>query len=160
MTNISNSFAKICRSYVKLADKFQQLDVEHMTLKSKIVPLLKQLKDYQHTIETLKQEKSDLKAEIDAITAKYEELKPFEELLDPDVQALLEEAQDQVDLVDETLGEMEKDDDPDLSEDEKVILRAFHDNPEAFSLPDLGSLLSSNGNGHSASMDNYKTVSF
>ncbi len=141
MTNISNSFAKLCRSYVKLADKFQQLDVEYMTLKGKIVPLLKQLKAYRDAVEALKSEKQEMRAELDVVTAKYEELKVFEELLSPGMQALLQEAQDQVNLVDETLVEMEQDDDPDLSKDDKELLSAFRENPDAFALPDLGALL-------------------
>ena len=167
MTNISNSFAKLCRSYVKLADRFQQLDVDYMTLKSKIVPVLKQLKAYQSTIETLKQEKQDLQVELNAITAQYEGLKVFEELLSPEMQSLIEEAQDQVDLVDETLVEMDQDDDPDLTDEDKTILQAFHDNPDAFALPDLGALISgngSNGNGNGSSqpnsVGNYETASF
>ena len=150
MTDISTSFAKLCRSYVKLADKFQQLDVDYMTLKSKIVPVLKQLKAYQTTIETLRQEKHDLKAELDTVTAKYDELKVFEDLLSPEMQSLLEEAEGQIDLVDETLSEMDEDDDPDLTPDDKMLLQAFRENPEAFALPDLGMLLNgsdSNGNG-------------
>ncbi|MEB3213953.1 MAG: hypothetical protein VKL39_21575 [Leptolyngbyaceae bacterium] len=150
MTDISKSFAKLCRSYVRLADKFQQLDVDYMTLKSKIVPILKQLKAYQATIETLKQEKSELKAELDTVTAKYDELKVFEELLSPEMKALLDEATEQVDLVDETLEEMEQDDDPDLSDADKTILQAFRDNPDEFTLPEIDSLMASNhGNGYS-----------
>lgn len=168
MTNISNSFSKLCRSYVKLADRFQQLDVECMTLKGKIVPILKQLKAYQDTIEALKHEKTALRAELDSVTAKYEELKIFEELLSPEMQSLLQDAQDQVDLVDETLTEMDEDNDPDLSDDDKEILQAFKDNPDAFALPDLGALLNGSGsnghtpNGSSASgyVGHYETASF
>jgi predicted nuclease with TOPRIM domain len=150
MTDISKSFAKLCRSYVKLADKFQQLDVEYMTLKSKVVPVLKQLKSYQTTIEVLKQEKTDLKAELESVTAKYDELKVFEELLSPDMKALLDEASEQVDLVDETLFEMEQDDDPDLSEADKMMLQAFRENPDAFNLPEIESVLQNgNVNGYS-----------
>ncbi|MEM7773751.1 MAG: hypothetical protein AAGA75_24025 [Cyanobacteria bacterium P01_E01_bin.6] len=150
MADISKSFAKLCHSYIKLADKFQQLDVDYMTLKGKIVPVLKQLKAYRTTIEALKQEKKDLKAELETVSAKYEELKVFEELLSPEMQALIDEAQEQVDLVDETLTEMEQDDDPDLSEDDKAILRVFRDNPDAFTLPDLGSASSSSASSSSA----------
>ena len=167
MANISNSFAKLCRSYVKLADRFQQLDVDYMTLKGKIVPVLKQLKAYQSTIETLKQEKHDLQAKLDAMTAEYEGLKVFEELLSPEMQSLIEEAQDQVDLVDETLIEMDQDDDPDLTDEDKTILQAFQENPDAFSLPDLGVLINgngSNGNGNGSSKatsaGSYETASF
>lgn len=145
--NLSVSFEKLCRSYIKMADRFQQLDVEYMTLRSKVVPLLKQLKAYQQTIESLKRENSDLQAELETVTAKYEELKPFEDLLSPELQGLLQEAEDQIDLVDETLNEMDRDDDPDLSEDDKALIQAFRDNPDAFSLPDLDSLSGSGQNG-------------
>ncbi|MEL6221082.1 MAG: hypothetical protein AAFR31_00405 [Cyanobacteria bacterium J06627_8] len=148
MTDISKSFAKLCRSYVKLADKFQQLDIDYMKLKGKVVPVLKQLKTYQATIEALKQEKSDLKTELETMTAKYDELKVFEELLSPDMKALLDEATEQVDLVDETLMEMEQDGDPDLSDTDKMLLQAFRDNPNEFTLPDIEALPSSNGNGY------------
>lgn len=147
--NLPVSFEKLCRSYVKMADRFQQLDVEYMTLKSKIVPLLKQLRGYQQTVETLKRENGDLKTELETMTAKYEELKPFEELLNPELQGLLQEAEEQIDLVDETLKEMERDRDPDLSEDDKALIEAFKTDPNAFALPDLNSLSSPAQNGSS-----------
>lgn len=141
MTNISNSFAKLCRSYVNLADKFQQLDVEYMTLKGKIVPLLKQMKTYQQTIEALKNDNKELQAEITTLSAKYEELRPFEDLLSPEMQTLLEEAQEQINLVDETLSEIDQNNDPDLSEEDKALLEAFRADPDAFALPDLEPML-------------------
>ncbi|MGB3494181.1 MAG: hypothetical protein WBA57_15735 [Elainellaceae cyanobacterium] len=138
--NLPASFEKLCRSYLKMADRFQQLDVEYMTLRGKVVPLLKQLKAYQQTIETLKQESGDLSAELETITAKYEELKPFEELLSPDLQGLFQEAEEQIDLVDETLKEMERDDDPDLSAEDKALVEAFRHDPNAFVVSDPSSL--------------------
>ncbi|MEB3360363.1 MAG: hypothetical protein VKK04_26805 [Synechococcales bacterium] len=134
MGNIADSFSRLCQSYVTLADRFQQLDVEHMTLKTKVIPLLKALKSYKRLIETLKQENQDLAAQLETMTAKYDALKPFEDLLGSDLQALLSEAEEQVELVEQTLSEMENNNDPDLTEEDKALLRVFYEHPQEFEM--------------------------
>jgi len=34
MSDLAERYARLCRVYVQLADRFQKLDVEHMTLRS------------------------------------------------------------------------------------------------------------------------------
>jgi len=130
--NLAERYMRLCRAYIKLADKFQKLDVEYMTLRGKVVPLLKALKTYQFAVDQLKQEKADLEEKLQAITLKYEELKPLEDLLHPDMQSTLSEAEGQIELVDTTLNEMEYELDPDLTDADKQLLRQYQSHPEEF----------------------------
>ncbi len=136
-SNLAERYTRLCRAYVKLADKFQKLDVEHMTLRSKVVPLLKALKVQRQMVEQLQQEKTTLAAELQSTTSKYEALQHLEPLLQPDMQAALVEAEEQLALVDTTLVEMDCDRDPDLNDDDKQILNDYQQQPESFSLPTL-----------------------
>ena len=137
--NVVNSFSNLCSSYIDLADRFQQLDVEHMTLKSKVIPLLKALKNYQQALDTLQAEKQALqathdtsKAEYNLLIDQYEALKALEPLLDEDMMALMQSAEEQSLLVKETTTEMDANRDPDLSDEEKSMLDLFYADPEAF----------------------------
>lgn len=125
MSQIAERYNHLCSSYLQLADKFQKLDVEHMSLKSKVVPLIKALKAYKDTVETLQQENANLAEELQIITAHYEQLKPLEALLQPDLQEKLAEVEEQMALVDETMREMEEDSTPDLSEEDKLLLEEY-----------------------------------
>jgi predicted nucleic acid-binding Zn-ribbon protein len=167
MSNIAERYTSLCRAYVKLSDRFQQLDVEHMTLKSKVVPLLKSLKTHKAAVERLQQENGqlvqDLQAltvkytdemsplqqenqalqqELQTVTAKYEALQPFESLLQPDMQAALAEAEEQILLVDETIEEIDQNGDPDLSPSEQQLLAEYWVAPDMF---DSLEVASSNG---------------
>lgn len=144
--NVVDSFSNLCNSYIDLADRFQQLDVEHMTLKSKVIPLLKALKNYQKAISTLQAEKQSLETKLDTSQAelntsqaeysllldKYESLKALEPLLDENMMALINSAEEQSVLVKETIDEMDVNRDPDLNEEEKSMLELFYADPEAF----------------------------
>jgi predicted nucleic acid-binding Zn-ribbon protein len=132
MAQTSDRYARLCRSYIKLSDKFQKLDVEHMTLKSKVVPLLKALKAYKQLAETLQQTNHELEAKLADLQEKYDSLKVFEVLMTPEVQAELTEAEEQMDMIEETMREMEEDSTPDLSEAEKELLEEYHRYPEQF----------------------------
>ena len=133
MTQLTTErYAQICRAFVKLADKFQQLDVEHMTLKTKVVPILKLLKKYQEATESLGQEKQALEEALQASTLQYERLKRFEVFLEPEFQALLQDAEAQLTLVDETLEEMADDRDPDLDALDKALLSEYQNQPDLF----------------------------
>lgn len=137
MTQLTTErYAQICRAFVKLADKFQKLDVDHMTLKSKVAQILKLLKNYQTVAEKLNQENQVLKQELQAITVKYEALQLFEFFLEPEFQALLEEAEAQCELVDATLEEIEDDCDPDLDELDKKLLSEYQIRPDRFETPE------------------------
>lgn len=136
MTQLTTErYAQICRAFVKLADKFQKLDVDHMTLKSRVAQILKLLKNYQSVAEKLNQENQALKQELQAITVKYEALQLFEFFLEPEFQTLLEAAEAQCELIDETLEEMENDRDPDLDELDKKLLSEYQSHPDRFEIP-------------------------
>ncbi len=133
MTQLTTDrYTQVCRAFVKLADKFQKLDVEHMTLKTKVVQILKLLKSYKELAEKLSQEKQGLEKELQSMMVKYEELKVFEVFLEPEFQALLSEAEEQLELVDETLKEIEDDRDPDLDDLDKELLVEYQISPESF----------------------------
>ena len=146
MENIAGSFTTLCESYINLADRFQQLDVDHMTLKSKIIPLLKTLKDYKQAIATLQQENQTLQQEKQALqedlaatqetckilTTQNEALKVLEPLLTAEMTNLLTEATEQAALVNETIAEIDSNGDPDLSAEEKELLSMFYADPAGF----------------------------
>jgi chromosome segregation ATPase len=162
MNNIAERYIRLSRAYVQLSDKFQQLDVDHMALRGQIAPLLKSLKAHKSAVERLQQEKGALEAELQtvtaeceqlrplavekatweatlqAVTAKYEVLRPLEALLSPDSEAVLAEAEAQLDLIDQTTAEMAMDADPDLNDEAKQLLADYAENPEAFMAADLG----------------------
>jgi predicted nuclease with TOPRIM domain len=134
MSDLAERYARLCRGYVQLAEKFQKLDVEHMTLRSKVIPLLKSLKSHHSLVEQLKQEKESLEEQLQSTIQKYEELKALETFLQPEMQAALLEAEEQIALVETTVSEMDSDFDPDLSDDEKMLLHEYHSQSEFGSL--------------------------
>jgi predicted nucleic acid-binding Zn-ribbon protein len=144
MTQTSDRYVRLCRAYVKLSDKFQKLDVEHMTLKSKVVPLLKALKAYKQLTQKLQQENHDLQTEISSLEKKYEALKALEALVTPEMEAELAEAEEQMEIVEETIQEMEADSSPDLTPEDKELLSQYECAPEEFTAPGVGA---SNGMG-------------
>ena len=144
MKSTVDRYKHLAESYIKLSDQFHQLDVEHMTLKQKVVPVLKALRKYQNltaqlkqdkaklvqTIQALTDEKLDLQATIATMQTKFEALADLEALLQPETQDLLTEAEQQIDLVEETLQEMALDSDPDLSQSDKQLLETYYQNTE------------------------------
>jgi chromosome segregation ATPase len=145
MENTANRYARLCHAYIQLAERFQKLDVEHMTLKSKLVPLLKAMQAYKHSMEGLKQEKADLEVELQTLAEKYEELKPFEDLLQPETLTKLFEAEEQLLLVEQTIQEMESESDPDLNEPDKLLLDQYEHEPEIFLLAAANGSTETNG---------------
>jgi len=147
-------YTRLCRAYVQLSERFHQLDVDHMTLKGQVVPLLKALKIQQDRLRQAQSEKVAMEQTLDqrivqhrqdmqALTRTYEErldslshhieeLRPLEQLLSSEVFHELAAAEAQMELVDTTFQEMSEDDDPDLTADEKALLAAYRANPEAF----------------------------
>ncbi|MBD2425308.1 hypothetical protein [Phormidium sp. FACHB-1136] len=147
-------YTRLCRAYVQLSERFHQLDVDHMTLKGQVIPLLKALKAQQDRLRQLQMEKESLQQSLDQQSAQHhqemqtltqtyedrlghltrhlEELRPLEGLLSSDLSHELAEAESQMDLVDATLQEMGEDDEPDLTADEKALLAAYRANPSAF----------------------------
>jgi septal ring factor EnvC (AmiA/AmiB activator) len=57
-------YTRLCRAYVTLAERFHQLDVDHLTLKGQMVPLLKALKAHQAKLKAVEAEKTDLQVTL------------------------------------------------------------------------------------------------
>ncbi len=152
MDNLAERYVRLSRAYIKLADKFHKLDVEHMALRGKVVPLLRAVKAHRSTIDQLNEENLALKtqlteltiaseriqaleAQLDVVTIQYCALQPLEALLQSDVQEALIDAEQQMELVDATVDEMDDDRDPDLNADDKQLLQEYENDPTQFILP-------------------------
>lgn len=147
-------YTRLCRAYVQLSERFHQLDVDHMTLKGQVIPLLKALKAQQDRLRQLQTEKDALQQALDHQAAQHgqemqtltrtyedrldhlthhlEELRPLEGLLSSELSHELAEAESQMELVEATMQEMAEEEEPDLTADEKVLLAAYRANPGAF----------------------------
>ncbi len=84
------------------------------------------------TIQTLSEEKVSLEAELLAVQAKYDAVAEFEVLIQPDPEAILATAEQQMELVEETLNEMIANSDPDLSEVDKQLIEIYQSEFEDF----------------------------
>lgn len=147
-------YTRLCRAYVKLSERFHQLDVEHMQLKGNMVTLLKALKAYKKKTldlgqanlelnQTLSNLESQHQAELQNLVSTYEgeleslrsqitQLHSLEMFTTPEAQQELAEAERQIDLVEETLQEMDQDSSPDLTDEEKGLLAEYYANPREF----------------------------
>jgi chromosome segregation ATPase len=139
MKSTADRYKSIAEAYLKLSDRFNQLDVAHMSLRQKIVPMIKALKKYQALTAQLKQDKAELAQTIQALTNekstlqgtiailqnKIETLIDLEPLLQPETQDILSEAEQQVELIEETLEEIALNSDPDLSDADRQILETY-----------------------------------
>lgn len=159
-------YTRLSRAYVRLSERFHQLDVEHMKLKGQMVPLLKTARDYKSQLQALETEHANLQTalhhqaeqhqqELQTLTRTYEdklqalsqhleELKPLENLLSQEVYQQLSEAEEQIELDEATFQEMDQDASPDLSPEDKALITAYQHNPDDF-LP-----ASPEPNGHSS----------
>ncbi len=164
MNHMVERYTRLSRAYVELAERFHQLDVDHMRLKGQVVPLLQTVKaqqshiqqlqsDYQSLQHTLEEQAARQRQELQSLTKAYEErihtlslhleeLQPLEGLFSTHSCEELALAEEQMELVETTLQEMAEDSAPDLSEEEKALLAAYRGNPSQF----LG--LPANGNSH------------
>lgn len=138
-SQVAERYARLCRSYIQLSDRFQKLDVEHMSLKSKLIPLLKALKHYKLLLQQLEDDKLSLQQQIATLTEKCEKLQEFEAFSQPDMESELSEAEHHITLVEETIEEMDSDSSPDLSPAEKKLLDDYFLNPDEFTLLDFDS---------------------
>lgn len=146
MTLLSNRYQRLSSAYIDLADQFQQLDVEHMALRTKLVPLIKALRAYKILVGELKQENQQLKLtqteltdanhelslkqaallqRVDMLSDRLEHLQGLEALLTPEMEALLGEAEQQMGLVEETIQERAAEPDPDLTDAEKELIQSY-----------------------------------
>jgi len=162
MDHVAKRYTKLGQAYTQLADRFQTLDVEHMNLKRQLLPILKALEVYKQKVAQLEQQNGQLvaangqlSAELQDVTEKYEALKALEGLLTPEMLSVLDEAEGQMALVEETIQEMDQDSDPDLDEAEKALLVEYGNNPAYFTALENGSVsgavqatLESNGDLH------------
>lgn len=118
-----------------------------MSLKGKMVLLLKSLENSQNRLKILeldcvglknelKQKEEEHKQEIRSLSQSYEEVianlnrqlnesKALEGLLSQDAQDLLAEAEVQMELMETTFTEMEEDSSPDLSQKDKALLSYY-----------------------------------
>jgi chromosome segregation ATPase len=139
MKSTADRYKSIAEAYLKLSDRFNQLDVAHMSLRQKIVPMIKALKKYQalttqlrqdkaeltQTIQALTNEKSSLQGTIAVLQNKIETLIDLEPLLQSETQDILTEAEQQVELIEETLQEIDINSDPDLNEADRQLLETY-----------------------------------
>ncbi|NJL45620.1 MAG: hypothetical protein HC922_07575 [Leptolyngbyaceae cyanobacterium SM2_3_12] len=154
MNQMVERYTRLCRAYVTLSERFHQLDVDHMTLKGQMIPLLKALKAHQTRLKASEAAQATLQAALDNqavqhrqdmqnLTSTYEdrlqalahqvaELQTLERLLHDDAYRELTVAEEQMELVETTFQEMELDSSPDLSEPEQALLAAYRSNPAAF----------------------------
>ncbi len=122
MNTVAERYARLSRCYIQLADQFSELDLEHMELKCKLVELIKAVQNNQQTIAELEHHNCELTQQAAAKEAQYQQLRQFELLLDPKIQAELSEAEKVILLIDETLYERSQDTDPALSAADKALL--------------------------------------
>ncbi|MEO1068169.1 MAG: hypothetical protein AAFW95_03495 [Cyanobacteria bacterium J06638_6] len=57
-------YTRLCRAYVSLSERFHQLDVDHMTLKGQVVPLIKTLKAHQAKLQAAEAETARLQTAL------------------------------------------------------------------------------------------------
>lgn len=173
MKSIAERYKSLAGAYVKLSDKFHQLDVAHMNLKEKLLPAIKAIKSYRSlilqlqqdkarlertiqtlterqqcleenqltlkakevelsmTVNTLTKENTDLQAALKEFQIKFEGVADFESLLESEPQAMLVEAEQQMELVEETLQEIALNSDPDLSQEEQQLIEAYQNESES-----------------------------
>lgn len=173
MKSIAERYKSLAGAYVKLSDKFHQLDVAHMNLKEKLLPAIKAINSYRSLIQQLQQDKAELERTVQTLTerqkhleenqltlqakeielsmavntltkentdlqtalqdfqTKYEVVAGFESLLGSEPQAMLVEAEQQMELVEETLQEIALNSDPDLSQEEKELIEAYQKESES-----------------------------
>lgn len=173
MKSIAERYKSLAGAYVKLSDKFHQLDVAHMNLKEKLLPAVRAINSYRSLIQQLQQDKAELERTVQTLTerqkhlednqltlqakeielsmavntltkentdlqtalqgfqTKYEVVAGFESLLESEPQAMLVEAEQQMELVEETLQEIALNSDPDLSQEEKELIEAYQKETES-----------------------------
>lgn len=154
MNQMVERYTRLCRAYVRLSERFHQLDLEHMKLKENMVPLLKAVKAYrqkttvlertnlelQQTLATLDTRHqgevqnlvSTYEEQLESLKSQVEELKALEWFTTEAAQQELAEAEHQIDLDEETFLEIDQDAAPDLTDAEKALLSEYHTDPGQF----------------------------
>ncbi len=129
MRDTTQRYLRLCQSYVQLADRYTQLDVEQMTLREKLIPFLLAFKHYKEIAEKLTSENANLQAELTDLRQRYAQLSTADHQFAPELTSELEtallEAEEQMALVEETLQEQSLDPDPTLLPVEKLLLDEY-----------------------------------
>ena len=127
MDNLSQRYLRLCQAYSQLAERYTKLDIDHMTLREKLVPFLMAFKYYKQMTEQLAAEKEAMQRELNELRDRYQLLvsqngnAPInEELL-----SALAEAEEQMELIEETFKEQAADPDPNLLPLEKQLLEEY-----------------------------------
>lgn len=112
------------RTIQTLTERQQRLEENQLTLQAKEVEL-------SMTVNTLTQENTDLQADLKEFQTKFDAIADFESLLGSEPQAILAEAEQQMELVEETLQEIALNSDPDLSQEEQQLVEAYQKESES-----------------------------
>lgn len=124
---------------LRLKQQKAELEVELEALTRSQVDLMAMVANQQETevelsaiIQTLGEEKSSLEVELVALQAKYDAVAEFEALIQPEPESILATAEQQMELVEETLNEMIANSDPDLTEVDKQLIALYQSEFEDF----------------------------
>ena len=124
---------------LRLKQQKAELEVELEALTKSQVELMGIVADQQESevelsaiVQTLGEEKASLESELLAVQAKYDAVAEFEILTQPDPEASLATAEQQMALVEETLNEMIANSDPDLSEVDQQLIALYQSEFEDF----------------------------
>ncbi|MBW4482935.1 MAG: hypothetical protein KME14_10360 [Tildeniella torsiva UHER 1998/13D] len=101
-------YTRLCRAYITLSERFNQLDVDHMTLKGQMVPLLKALKEHQAKLRTAEFEKSELQAALTRQEVRLQEtLDEQETLHQQELQQLTKTYEEKLQALDSHVAELQ-----------------------------------------------------
>jgi len=74
MDNLSQRYLRLCQAYSQLAERYTKLDIDHMTLRERLVPFLMAFKYYKQMAEQLSAEKLAMQQEINDLRDRYQTL--------------------------------------------------------------------------------------
>ncbi|WP_448525540.1 hypothetical protein [Parathermosynechococcus lividus] len=127
MDNLSQRYLRLCQAYSQLAERYTKLDIDHMTLRERLVPFLMAFKYYKQMAEQLSAEKLAMQQEINDLRDRYQTLasQTGDVPVNAELLAALSEAEGQMALIEETLKEQDTDLDPNLLPMEKQLLEEY-----------------------------------
>ncbi len=127
MDNLSQRYLRLCQAYSQLAERYTKLDIDHMTLRERLVPFLMAFKYYKQMAEQLSAEKLAMQQELNELRDRYQLLasQTGEVPVNTELLAALADAEGQMTLIEETLREQDTDLDPNLLPIEKQLLEEY-----------------------------------
>ncbi|MFN4067288.1 MAG: hypothetical protein ACK4K5_08750 [Thermosynechococcus sp.] len=127
MDNLSQRYLRLCQAYSQLAERYTKLDIDHMTLREKLVPFLMAFKYYKQMAEQLAAEKEALQRELNDLRDRHQLLvsQNGSAPVSDELLSALAEAEEQMALIEETLREQDTDPDPNLLPVEKQLLEEY-----------------------------------